>query len=167
MTEIEYRSANGFDVHAFCEGTAITLCGVTFEFSKSLKGHSDADVALHAVTDALLATIGAGDIGLHFPPSDEEWRDANSQIFLDHALKLLSASRATLTFCDLTLICQRPKLRPIYPQLKSNLAKCLNLPETRVSLKATTTEKLGFTGREEGIAALANVTIKINMEDNE
>ncbi len=157
----EYRSATGFDVHQFCDGDQITLCGVTFDFTRSLKGHSDSDVALHAITDALLAVVAEGDIGLHFPPSDEQWRNADSKIFLDHALNLLAQHHATLTFCDVTLICEKPKLRPIYPQLKQNLAHYLSLPETRISLKATTTEKLGFTGREEGMAALAHVTIRI------
>ena len=161
----EYRSATGFDVHQFCDGDKITLCGVTFDFTRSLKGHSDADVALHAITDALLASVAQGDIGLHFPPSDEKWRNADSKIFLDHALKLLEKQDATITFCDVTLICEKPKLRPIYPQLKQNLVRYLSLPETRISLKATTTENLGFTGREEGMAALAHVTIKIPTHD--
>ncbi len=158
---MEYRSATGFDVHQFCEGESITLCGVTFPFERSLLGHSDADVALHAITDAIFASIADGDIGAHFPPSDEKWRGADSTIFLQHALQKLSEHQAQLTFCDLTLICERPKLRPLHAQLQTNLAHLLSLPISRVSLKATTTEKLGFTGREEGIAALATINIKL------
>ncbi len=166
---MEYRTAQGFDVHAFCPDSnneittnrVLTLCGVKIPSQRPLLGHSDADVALHAVTDAILGSIAAGDIGWHFPPSQAKWKNVASDIFLKHALNLLAQYPAKITFCDLTLICEQPKIRPIHTQLQTHLAQLLELELTRVSLKATTTEKLGFTGRKEGIAALALVNIAL------
>ena len=158
---LETRSATGFDVHRFAPGDAVTLCGVTIPHSARLEGHSDADVALHALTDALLGTIGAGDIGVHFPPSEAQWRGADSSVFLRHAAALLSAAGGRIVNVDLTLICERPKLGPHRERMRAKLAELLAVPLARISVKATTTEGLGFTGRSEGIAAQAIATVQL------
>ena len=159
---MEFRTAQGFDVHAFCDGNFVILCGVKIPFYHGLAGHSDADVALHAITDAILGSIAEKDIGHHFPPNDAKWKDTPSDIFVYKALALLQKRQAILKFCDLTLICEQPKIAPYHGELCANLAKILNLESSRISVKATTTEKLGFTGRGEGIAALALVNIVLN-----
>ena len=155
------RTGLGFDVHRFGPGNAVTLCGVSLPCSHGLIGHSDADVALHAVTDALLGALGAGDIGDHFPPSDPQWRGAASDIFLRHAATIAAERQAILHHVDLTLICEIPKIAPHRQAMRDNLARLLALPANAVSVKATTTEGLGFTGRREGIAAQAVVTLQI------
>ncbi len=155
------RTGLGFDVHRFGPGNAVTLCGISLPCSHSLVGHSDADVALHAVTDALLGALGAGDIGDHFPPSDPQWRGASSEIFLRHAATLAAEQRAMLHHVDLTLICEIPKIAPHRQAMRDNLARLLALPANAVSVKATTTEGLGFTGRKEGIAAQAVITLQM------
>jgi 2-C-methyl-D-erythritol 4-phosphate cytidylyltransferase/2-C-methyl-D-erythritol 2,4-cyclodiphosphate synthase len=155
------RSATGFDVHRLEAGEELWLGGVLIPHDKGLSGHSDADVALHAITDALLGTIAAGDIGLHFPPSDPQWRGANSAQFLEHAAKLVLEAGGTIDFVDLTLICEAPKIGPHREAIRAHVADLLRLPLSRVSVKATTTERLGFTGRGEGIAAQAIATVRI------
>ncbi|VUX44879.1 Bifunctional enzyme IspD/IspF [Candidatus Defluviicoccus seviourii] len=159
--DLETRSATGFDVHRFAPGDAVTLCGVSIPHSARLEGHSDADVALHALTDALLGTIGEGDIGVHFPPSDQKWRGAESGQFLRHAAALVAQAGGRIVHVDLTLICERPKLGPHRDRMRAKLAELLAVPLARVSVKATTTEGLGFTGRGEGIAAQAIATVQL------
>ena len=157
----EVRIGQGFDVHKFGPGNSVWLCGITVPHTHGLEGHSDADVALHAATDAILGTIGAGDIGQHFPPSDPKWRGAASHQFLSHAYELLRARGGSLTHLDITIICERPKVGPHRAAMVASIAKILGIEESRVSVKATTTEGLGFTGRQEGIAAQAVATAKL------
>ncbi len=160
-----FRTGLGYDVHAFAEGRPLVLCNVTIPHERGLAGHSDADVALHALTDAILATVGADDIGSHFPPSDPRWRDADSRHFLARALELLHRAGGQLEHVDLTLVCERPRIGPLRARLRRRLAQLLGLPESRISLKATTTEGLGFTGRGEGMAAWAVVTARFPAEE--
>lgn len=155
------RTATGYDVHRFAEGEELWLGGVRLPHSKGLSGHSDADVALHAITDALLGTIGAGDIGMHFPPSDPQWRGAASARFLEHAAALVAAEGGVLDFVDLTLICEAPKIGPHRDAIRASIAAILGLDPGQVSVKATTTERLGFTGRGEGMAAQAVATVRM------
>lgn len=155
------RSAMGFDVHRLEAGQELWLGGVRIPHDKGLSGHSDADVALHAITDALLGTIGAGDIGMHFPPSDPKWRGAASAQFLDHAAGLVRAQGGIIDFIDLTLICEAPKIGPHREAIRASIAAILGIKTTQLSVKATTTERLGFTGRGEGMAAQAVATIRI------
>lgn len=158
----EYRTASGYDVHRLAVGEDLWLGGVLIPHDKGLAGHSDADVALHAITDALLGTIAAGDIGTHFPPSDPQWRGADSAQFLRHAASLVEAEGGTITFIDLTLICEAPKIGPHRDAMRARIGDLLRLPTSRVSIKATTTERLGFTGRGEGIAAQAVATVRFS-----
>jgi 2-C-methyl-D-erythritol 4-phosphate cytidylyltransferase / 2-C-methyl-D-erythritol 2,4-cyclodiphosphate synthase len=158
------RSASGFDVHRLEPGEELWLGGVRVPHDKGLSGHSDADVALHAITDALLGCIGAGDIGTHFPPSDAQWRGAPSWKFLDHAHGLVAARGGIIDFVDLTLICEAPKIGPHRDAMRTRIAEILQVPPTRISVKATTTERLGFTGRGEGIAAQAIATVRLPGE---
>jgi 2-C-methyl-D-erythritol 4-phosphate cytidylyltransferase/2-C-methyl-D-erythritol 2,4-cyclodiphosphate synthase len=158
---METRTGTGFDVHAFGPGNSVTLCGVSVPHTHGLAGHSDADVALHALTDALLGTIGAGDIGAHFPPSDPRWRGAPSDQFLRHAAGLLSARGGRVVNVDVTIICERPKVGPHREHMRARVADILGVTIDRVAVKATTTEKLGFTGRGEGIAAQAIATVAV------
>ncbi len=155
------RTATGYDVHRFAEGEALWLGGVRVPHSQGLSGHSDADVALHAITDALLGTIGAGDIGMHFPPSDPQWRGAASARFLEHAAGLVTAAGGVIDFIDLTIVCEAPKIGPHRQAIRASIAGILGLPVTCVSVKATTTERLGFTGRGEGMAAQAIATVRV------
>ena len=155
------RSASGFDVHRLAEGNELWLGGVHVPHDKGLAGHSDADVALHAITDAVLGCIGAGDIGSHFPPSDAQWRGASSDRFLDHARKLVLTKGGVIDFIDLTIICEAPKIGPHREAMRTRIAEILQVPVARISVKATTTERLGFTGRGEGIAAQAIATVRI------
>ncbi|MCW4460479.1 bifunctional 2-C-methyl-D-erythritol 4-phosphate cytidylyltransferase/2-C-methyl-D-erythritol 2,4-cyclodiphosphate synthase [Sphingomonas sp. BT-65] len=155
------RSATGFDVHRFEAGQELWLGGILIPHDKGLSGHSDADVALHAITDALLGTIGAGDIGMHFPPGDPKWRGAASAQFLEHAAGLVREQGGIIDFIDLTLICEAPKIGPHREAIRASIAAILSLPVSRVSLKATTTERLGFTGRGEGMAAQATATVRL------
>ncbi len=157
----ETRVGQGFDVHAFEAGDHVLLCGVRIPHDKSLAGHSDADVGLHAVTDALLGAVGEGDIGSHFPPSDPRWRGASSAIFLRDAAARVQARGGALVHVDVTLICERPKIGPHREAMRDTLAALLDTEPARVSVKATTTEGLGFTGRGEGIAALATATVRL------
>ncbi len=155
------RSATGYDVHRLEAGEELWLGGVRIPHDRGLSGHSDADVALHAITDALLGTIGAGDIGTHFPPSDPQWRGAESGQFLAHAAGLVRAEGGVIDFVDLTLICEAPKIGPHRAAMRTRIAQLLALTERQVSIKATTSERLGFTGREEGIAAQAIATVRL------
>lgn len=158
-TKMDIRTGNGYDVHAFTEGDHVTLCGVKVPHTKGLLGHSDADVGMHALTDAIYGALAEGDIGRHFPPSDPQWKGAESWIFLDHAVKLAATKGYRISNCDVTLICERPKIGPHALDMGATLARIMGLAEDRVSVKATTSERLGFTGREEGIAAIATVTL--------
>ena len=158
---METRTAFGFDVHGFGPGNAVMLCGVAIPHTQTLAGHSDADVALHALTDALLGTIGAGDIGKHFPPSDPQWRGVSSDRFLRHAVDLLGARGGRILHLDLTLVCEAPRIGPHRDAMVSSIARIAAVSPDRVSVKATTTEGLGFTGRREGIAAQAVATVEI------
>ena len=156
---LDIRVGNGFDVHAFAEGNEITLCGLKIPFSKKLLGHSDADVGLPAITDALYGAVASGDIGTHFPPSDNAWKNAASEFFLKHAVQLVEELDFKINNIDCTIICEQPKIGPLSNQMKSSVSNIMNLDINRISIKATTSEKLGFTGREEGIAALATATV--------
>jgi len=158
------RSASGFDVHRLEADEELWLGGVRIPHDKGLAGHSDADVALHAITDAVLGCIGEGDIGTHFPPSDAQWRGASSDRFLDHARALVAARGGIIDFVDLTIICEAPKIGPHRDAMRTRIAAILQVPIHRISLKATTTERLGFTGRGEGIAAQAIATVRLPGE---
>ena len=158
---VETRTAFGFDVHGFGPGNAVMLGGVAIPHVQALAGHSDADVALHALTDALLGTIGAGDIGQHFPPSDPQWRGASSDRFLRHAVELVSTRGGRIVHLDLTLICEAPRIGPHREAMVGSIAHIVGVDRERVSVKATTTEGLGFTGRREGIAAQAVATVEL------
>lgn len=157
----DVRTGSGYDVHRFEEGDNLWLCGVNIPFTKSLKGHSDADVGLHALTDAILAAIADGDIGTHFPPSDNRWRGAPSDTFLAFARDRIEAKGGTIAHVTVCLICERPKIGPHKDAMRMRIAELLQISPERVSVQATTTEKLGFTGREEGIAAQATATIRL------
>lgn len=156
---MDIRLGNGFDVHAFCEGDHVWLCGVKVPHSRGLLGHSDADVGMHALTDAIYGALADGDIGRHFPPSDPQWKGAESHIFLHHAAELARARGFEISNCDVTLICERPKIGPHAEAMREALAAIMALEVGRISVKATTSERLGFTGREEGIAAIATATL--------
>ena len=157
----EIRVGQGYDVHAFAPGEEVTLCGVSIPFEKALSGHSDADVAMHALTDALFGAIAEGDIGRWFPPSDPQWKGADSAIFLRKAMERLEARGAHLANVDVTIVCERPKITPHAPAMIARLAEIMGVEAGRISVKATTSERLGFTGREEGIAALALATVSL------
>lgn len=157
----ETRTATGFDVHRLADGEELWLGGVRIPHHQGLSGHSDADVALHALTDAVLGTIANGDIGLHFPPSDQKWRGAESGQFLRHAASLVEARGGQITFVDITIICEAPKIGPHREAIRNRIAELLRLSTDRVSVKATTTERLGFTGRGEGIATQAAATVRL------
>ncbi len=158
------RVGTGFDVHAFAPGDAVMLCGVAVPHARGLAGHSDADVGLHTLVDALLGTLADGDIGQHFPPTDERWRGAASSRFVEFARERVAAAGGVIDHVDLTLICERPKVGPHREVMRARVAELLGLPVRRVSVKATTTERLGFTGREEGIAAQAAVSVRYPEE---
>ncbi|WP_119458676.1 bifunctional 2-C-methyl-D-erythritol 4-phosphate cytidylyltransferase/2-C-methyl-D-erythritol 2,4-cyclodiphosphate synthase [Rhodospirillaceae bacterium SYSU D60014] len=158
---MEFRTGTGFDVHRFGSGTGVTLCGVRVPHDRGLEGHSDADVGLHALTDAILGAVGAGDIGQHFSPSDPRWRGADSAQFLAFASEQVAALGGRIVHLDVTLICERPKVAPHRQAMVDRIAGILALPSRQVSVKATTTEGLGFTGRGEGIAAQAVATVTL------
>lgn len=164
MQQEEYRAGTGFDVHRFAPGDHCILCGVKVPHTARLEGHSDADVGLHTLTDAILGAIGAGDIGQHFPPSDMQWKGAASDIFLKHAADLVRKRGGRIVNADVTLICERPKIGPHTMAMREKVAEILEIEVDRVNVKATTTERLGFTGREEGIAAQAAVSIALPIK---
>jgi len=154
------RIGQGFDAHRFGPGDAVHLCGVTIAHDQALIGHSDADAGLHALTDALLGAVGEGDIGDHFPPTDPQWKGAPSHVFLSHALNLVRARGGQVINVDLTLICERPKIKPHRAAMRARVAEILEIPVDRVAIKATTTEEMGFTGRREGLAAQAVASVE-------
>jgi len=158
-TNMDIRTGSGYDVHRFGEGDHVWLCGVRIPFSRGLQGHSDADVGMHAVTDAIYGALGQGDIGQHFSPSDPQWKGAASHIFLEHACQLARDSGYRISNIDCTLVCELPKIGPHQSQMKVALAKITGVADDRISVKATTSERLGFTGREEGIASLATASL--------
>ena len=156
---MDIRIGNGFDVHAFEAGNFVILGGVKIPHTFKLCGHSDADVVLHAITDAVFGALAEGDIGTHFPPDDAKWKDASSDIFLKYAIKLAKNKNFRIGNIDCTVICEKPKIKPHAELIKTNIQNILNLKKDRVSVKATTSERLGFTGREEGIAPLTTVIL--------
>jgi 2-C-methyl-D-erythritol 4-phosphate cytidylyltransferase/2-C-methyl-D-erythritol 2,4-cyclodiphosphate synthase len=155
----DVRTGTGFDVHRFTAGDGVWLCGIRIAHTSGLEGHSDADVGLHALTDALLGAIGDGDIGQHFPPSDMRWKGAASHVFLADARRRVAALGGTISNVDVTLLCEAPKIAPHRQAMRERIAAVLGIAVTRVGVKATTTEGLGFTGRREGIAAMATATV--------
>ena len=157
----DVRTGSGFDVHRFTDGDFVTLCGLRVPHSHGLEGHSDADVGLHALTDAILGALAAGDIGSHFPPTDPRWRGADSAKFLRHAADLVAERGGVIAHADVTIICERPKVGPHRAAMADRIAEILGIEVGRVSVKATTTEQLGFTGRREGIAAQAVATVRL------
>jgi 2-C-methyl-D-erythritol 4-phosphate cytidylyltransferase/2-C-methyl-D-erythritol 2,4-cyclodiphosphate synthase len=159
----DIRTGSGFDVHKFAPGDHVTICGIKVPHSHALEGHSDADVGLHALTDAILGCIGAGDIGSHFPPTDERWRGADSAIFLQHAIEGVKARGGVVAHLDVTIICERPKVGPHRAAMVARVAEITGLRPDQVSVKATTTEGLGFTGRREGIAAQGTATVRLPL----
>ncbi|MBZ0216628.1 MAG: 2-C-methyl-D-erythritol 2,4-cyclodiphosphate synthase, partial [Fimbriimonadaceae bacterium] len=158
-TQRQIRTGQGFDVHAFGPGDSVNLCGIKIPYDAGLKGHSDADVGLHALTDAILGAISAGDIGAHFPPNEQKWKAVDSAIFLQHAAKLVADDGGRIGHVDVTIICEAPKIGPYRDNMRKRIAEILKLELNQVSVKATTTEKLGFAGRKEGIAAQAIATV--------
>jgi 2-C-methyl-D-erythritol 4-phosphate cytidylyltransferase/2-C-methyl-D-erythritol 2,4-cyclodiphosphate synthase len=157
----DIRTGVGFDVHQFEPGTSIMICGIEIAHNKRAVGHSDADVGLHALTDAIFGAIGEGDIGTHFPPSDPQWKGADSAAFLRHAASLVEKRGGIIANCDVTLLCEEPKIGPHRHKMKERIAEILKIAPDRVAVKATTTEKMGFTGRSEGLAAQAIATIRL------
>jgi 2-C-methyl-D-erythritol 4-phosphate cytidylyltransferase/2-C-methyl-D-erythritol 2,4-cyclodiphosphate synthase len=160
-TRLAPRTGSGFDVHAFGPGDHVWLGGISIAHERGLQGHSDADVALHALTDALLGAIAAGDIGDHFPPSDPRWKGTPSSLFLEHARELVGAAGGRIVHADITIICEAPRIGPHRDAMRRLVADLLRVPVARISVKATTTERLGFTGRGEGIAAQAVATVML------
>jgi 2-C-methyl-D-erythritol 4-phosphate cytidylyltransferase/2-C-methyl-D-erythritol 2,4-cyclodiphosphate synthase len=157
----DIRVGQGIDIHPFEEGDAVTLCGVSIPYSQRLKGHSDADAAMHALTDAILGAIGEGDIGTHFPPSEPRWKGAASRIFLVKAMELLAAKGGLIANADITILAEAPKIAPHVAAMKEFLSPILHIEPARIAIKATTMEKLGAIGRKEGILASATVTVRL------
>jgi 2-C-methyl-D-erythritol 4-phosphate cytidylyltransferase/2-C-methyl-D-erythritol 2,4-cyclodiphosphate synthase len=157
----EMRTGSGFDVHRFGPGEQVRLCGIDVPHDAGLLGHSDADVGLHAVVDALLGAVAAGDIGEHFPPGDPRWKDADSAVFVQHTREILEARGARIVNVDVTLVCEQPKIGPHRAAMRERLAELLGVAAEQVSVKATTTERLGFTGRGEGLAAQATAVVAL------
>src|SRR6266853_773863 len=161
----DVRTGNGYDVHAFGEGDHVMICGVRVPHTKGFLAHSDGDVGLHALVDAILGALADGDIGSHFPPSDPKWKGAASDQFLKYALERVTARGGRIAHLDVTLICERPKIGPHRDAMRARIAEITGLSLSRVAVKATTSERLGFTGREEGIAAVASATIRLPWDD--
>jgi 2-C-methyl-D-erythritol 4-phosphate cytidylyltransferase/2-C-methyl-D-erythritol 2,4-cyclodiphosphate synthase len=157
----DVRTGQGFDIHAFAPGKAVVLCGIAIPHNKRLKGHSDADAAMHALTDAILGAIGEGDIGSHFPPTDPQWRNAPSSIFLEKAVQLLKSKGGVVAHADITILAEAPRIGPHVPAMKQCLAPLLGVGIDRIAIKATTMEKIGGIGRGEGIAAMAVATVRL------
>ncbi|MEL6919948.1 MAG: 2-C-methyl-D-erythritol 2,4-cyclodiphosphate synthase, partial [Pseudomonadota bacterium] len=156
----DIRTGHGYDVHRFTDGDHVMLCGVRVAHTHSLSGHSDADVGLHALTDALLATCGAGDIGDHFPPTDPKWKGTESHVFLAEAIRIVAAEGGTILNVDVTLICEAPKIGPHRETMRQKLADLCAIENARCSVKATTNERMGFIGREEGMCAMATASVR-------
>lgn len=157
----DIRVGNGIDTHRFGPGDHVMLCGVVIPHDKALQGHSDADAALHAITDALLASISAGDIGVHFPPSDEQWRNTPSEVFTSFAAGKVREAQGIIAHIDVTIVCESPRVAPYREAMQERLAAIAGIDPSRVSVKGTTTERLGFTGRGEGISAFATATVRL------
>ncbi len=157
--QMDIRLGNGYDVHRFGAGDHVVLCGVKIPHGRGLQGHSDADVGMHAVTDAIYGALAEGDIGRHFPPSDPQWKGAASEIFLKHAADLAASKGFAISNVDCTLVCEYPKIGPHAAAMQAEMARIMGIPADRVSIKATTSERLGFTGREEGIATIATAAL--------
>ena len=162
----DIRVGTGYDVHAFTVGDHVTLCGVKIPHSHALSGHSDADVALHALTDALLGAIGDGDIGQHFPPSDARWRGQDSALFVEDAARRIATRGGRIAHVDISIIAEAPKIGPHREAMRARVAAILGLSLDRVGLKATTNEKLGLVGRREGSAAIATATVRLPIASN-
>jgi len=156
-----HRIGFGYDSHRFANGRPLVLGGVVIDHPQGLAGHSDGDAVLHAITDAILGALADGDIGHHFPPTDQRWRNANSELFVRHAVGRAHARAATINHADITIICESPKIAPHTMAMRTRVAAMLGIEVGCVSVKATTTEGLGFTGRREGIAAQATVTMQV------
>ena len=156
---MDIRLGNGFDVHAFGPGDHVTLCGIAIPNDYGLIGHSDADVAMHTVTDAIYGALAQGDIGQHFPPSEAQWKGADSRIFLEHACALAAKNGFAISNVDCTIICEQPKIGPHADAMRARMGEIMGLEVQRVSVKATTSERLGFTGRQEGIACIATCAL--------
>lgn len=163
----DVRTGTGYDVHAFAEGDHVILGGIPIPHDFALAGHSDADVGLHALTDALLGALCDGDIGAHFPPSDPQWKGASSDRFLQHAVQKVLALGGRIAHLDLTLICEAPKVGPHRDAMRASISRITGVPVARISVKATTSERLGFTGRREGIAAMASATIRLPYAEDD
>jgi 2-C-methyl-D-erythritol 4-phosphate cytidylyltransferase/2-C-methyl-D-erythritol 2,4-cyclodiphosphate synthase len=161
VQRMETRVGSGFDVHPFEPGESVWLGGVEIPHTMKLKGHSDADAALHALTDAIYGALGEGDIGTHFPPSDPQWKGAASRVFLEHAAGLVAARGGRIVNLDVTIVCEAPRISPHVPAMRQVIAHACGTEESRVAIKATTSERLGFTGREEGIVAMATASIEL------
>ena len=161
MSDTYTATGSGFDVHQYAKGDILWLCGIPIECGYTLKGHSDADAGLHALTDAILGALAFGDIGDHFPPSDPQWKGASSDKFLSFAVEQIAARGGKLQHVDVTIICEKPKVKPHREAMREKIAELCKLPLRRVSVKATTTEKLGFAGRGEGLAAQATATVTL------
>ena len=159
---MKIRLGNGFDIHKLSEGKNVILCGIKIPHNKELIGHSDADVAMHALTDAIFGALAMGDIGIHFPPTDEKWKGAKSEIFLIKAISMMKELNYTVGNVDITIICERPKIALYSLAMKKNIARLCNVQVQQVSVKGTTSERLGFAGREEGIAAMATALLEYN-----
>lgn len=162
---METRIGTGYDVHHFTDGDAVWLGGVEIPHNRRLMGHSDADVALHALTDALLGAIGEGDIGIHFPPSDPQWKGARSAVFLRHAGDLVARRGGRIVNVDVTIVCEAPKIAPHAAAMQATIGEALGIATSRIAIKATTNEKLGFIGREEGIVAMASASVEVPRVD--
>ncbi len=156
---MKVRLGNGYDVHQFGPGDHVVICGIKVPHDQALMGHSDADVGMHAVTDAIYGALAAGDIGRHFPPSDPQWKGAASDIFLRHAVQMVRDAGFEISNVDCTLVCEFPKIGPHAEAMRAEMAGIMGLPVEDISVKATTSEKLGFTGRGEGIAAIATAAL--------
>ena len=165
LKEPEIRVGNGYDVHGFTEGESVIICGIQIPHNRSLLGHSDADVGLHALTDAILGAIGKGDIGEHFPSSDEQWKNVDSQIFLRHAGDVVQSLGGKIQNLDITIICESPKISPFRNEMINRIADILSIAPSRVNVKSTTNDKLGFIGRNEGVAAQATSVILLKQHN--
>jgi 2-C-methyl-D-erythritol 4-phosphate cytidylyltransferase/2-C-methyl-D-erythritol 2,4-cyclodiphosphate synthase len=157
----DVRTGNGFDVHAFADGDHIMLGGIRIPHARGVTGHSDADVALHALVDAILGALAEGDIGQHFPPSDPQWKGAASELFLKFACERVRARNGMIAHLDVTVVCETPRVSPYRDAMRARIAAVTGIPVTRVAVKATTSEKLGFAGRGEGILAMATATVRL------
>ncbi len=163
----DIRTGTGYDVHAFGDGDHLMLCGVRVPHNRGFLAHSDGDVGLHALVDAILGALADGDIGSHFPPSDPQWKGAASDKFLVYAMERVKARGGRVAHLEVTMICERPKIGPLRDTMRARIAEITGLPLSRVAVKATTSERLGFTGREEGIAATASATIRLPWDDDD